>query len=902
MKPFLFCLTLLLATEVAVTAHAQRSTRFSFPEEDSIPIHSMDSDAENWTPQGGSLSDDDQDFNEGSGSLLFVSGASFFFSRPEPAVDWTGMLLAVDVKVDDLDAIQSLGIGLILSNDEAPSGTLPDSWTRWTVPKVDLVEGQWQTLVFDLEAQPEVIIERFLRLDEVLWLALQPLVEANATAVVRWDHLRLVPKSGATQFKGFGTFGGTFLVSSVATGISPDGSVVVGTSVGDAFRWTDADGMIPFGTEGQAWDASEWDDSDPAGNVIVGFTQEGPTQAFRWLEALPDDGVRGLGDLLGTGLASLAFGVSADGSVVVGTNHATDPITGAKGFRAFWWNAGEDGLTGTLDDRTVALGDLPRGDFDSWAFDVSADGSIVVGRGNAAPCEPALSGRSPKNRAFAQDELDPWVVDQGLVEIVRIDLNRVAQLTSTDTTPAILRQDVETPNGCFRIEFSYRFMTTTGRLDVFLGGVQVGSLEAPSSLSTRREPARLLVNAPNLFALPDAPLQFRLHAASGGAQVLIDDVAFLIGANLWHREAFRWDPGLDGVAGTADDRMIGLGDLPGGRESSEASAISSDGTVIVGRSDSDAGVEAFRWTASEGMVGLGDLCGSDFLSNAEAVSADGSIVLGFSASGFGSEAFIWDRETDRVAGGKPFCEHPVTGETQTTTGMRSLREVLMDDFGLELGDWLLTSANGISDDGQRVVGQGISPEGSTEAWIVVLPQPLSFADADADGLANEEDNCRVVPNNQQDADSDGIGDACECGDVDGDGHVTLADADELDLCLAGGLECGPLCDVTGEGSCDETDAAAIRLFAQGQVSKLLLACPERRKRCGDANLDGVVNTTDVRLIQRCVTGNLHCEALGPCDVTGDGRCNTSDSRILQRAITGNIARELLPCVAVAPGT
>ena len=53
--------------------------------------------------------------------------------------------------------------------------------------------------------------------------------------------------------------------------------------------------------------------------------------------------------------------------------------------------------------------------------------------------------------------------------------------------------------------------------------------------------------------------------------------------------------------------MIALGELAGGEFRSSANAVSADGSVVVGYSNSAAGPEAFRWTQSDGMQGLGDL-------------------------------------------------------------------------------------------------------------------------------------------------------------------------------------------------------------------------------------------------------------------------------------------------------
>ena len=93
------------------------------------------------------------------------------------------------------------------------------------------------------------------------------------------------------------------------------------------------------------------------------------------------------------------------------------------------------------------------------------------------------------------------------------------------------------------------------------------------------------------------------------------------------------------------------------------------------------------------------------------VSADGSVVVGYSRSSFPGgmddplgtptiEAFIWD----------------------ATNGMRSLQDVLTNDFGLgsTLAGWTLTQATAISADGLTIVGLGFNPDGRNEAWIATI--------------------------------------------------------------------------------------------------------------------------------------------------------------------------------------
>ena len=124
-------------------------------------------------------------------------------------------------------------------------------------------------------------------------------------------------------------------------------------------------------------------------------------------------------------------------------------------------------------------------------------------------------------------------------------------------------------------------------------------------------------------------------------------------------------------------------------------ATNSDGSVVVGRSDSDLGTQAFLWTEADGMIGLGSTGSPGFFSIALDVSEDGSVVVGESDG-----AFIWT----------------------PTGGIQSL-QVLLTNLGLDLTGWELSKATGISADGRTIAGHGTNPDGNTEAWIAVIPEP-----------------------------------------------------------------------------------------------------------------------------------------------------------------------------------
>ncbi len=107
------------------------------------------------------------------------------------------------------------------------------------------------------------------------------------------------------------------------------------------------------------------------------------------------------------------------------------------------------------------------------------------------------------------------------------------------------------------------------------------------------------------------------------------------------------------------------------------------------------------------MVGLGTLGVSEGVSSSAAhgVSADGSIVVGNSISDSGSEeAYVWDQ----------------------THGMRILKDMLVNDFGLDMTGWRLQVAFGVSADGLAIVGKGINPNGDNEAFVAVIPEPATL--------------------------------------------------------------------------------------------------------------------------------------------------------------------------------
>ena len=287
-----------------------------------------------------------------------------------------------------------------------------------------------------------------------------------------------------------------------------------------------------------------------------------------------------LGDLDGGNFQSFGFGISTDGLVVAGSSKSAQSAAYEPGYtEAYRWTS----TTGM-----VGLGDLPGDGFDSWAYDLSYDGKVIVGYSRFGPDTNDI-------QAYR------WTATEGMIGLGGLSASGVSLATAVSGNGAVVVGGAIATTG-----------TQAFRWDAINGLVGLGYFPGGG-----------------------------FHSYARGVST---DGTYIVGSA-------STPAGSQGFLWTATDGYTGLGDLSGGTFFSSAYAVSEDGSVVVGGSISALSGndrEPFRWTSETGMVSLGDLPGGPRAGYALAVSANGEVIVGFSESGRGQEGFVWTAATGMV--------------------------------------------------------------------------------------------------------------------------------------------------------------------------------------------------------------------------------------------------------------
>ncbi|MCS6965922.1 MAG: HAF repeat-containing protein [Candidatus Kapabacteria bacterium] len=372
-----------------------------------------------------------------------------------------------------------------------------------------------------------------------------------------------------------------------AAGIGVITIVLCAEAVGQSLTW--------LGTGNQRYSVAF--DVSADGSVVVGFLTDGAelARAFRWTAAT---GIQELGTFGGRG--SIAHAVSANGLVIVGEADSADGAT-----RAFRWTA----QTGMMDLGT--LGTSPTA-----AYDVSDDGSVIVGAstgGTFVPMQRAFRWQAGEMRNISGDRVgEAWGVS-GDGSVVVGHMLDPTNLTIT----------------------AFRWTET---------GMQT------------------------LGSLPDYGMS-RANGVSQDGAVVVGEAMDATGAR---GRAYRWQYGFG---------MQDLGTLGGGGTNSRALDVSGDGSVVVGAAEVASGeYRAFRWTQATGMQDLNVVYASllrdgSVLGSADGISPNGRFIVGagYNARANRLEAYLLDTRGTTSVEDSPAASPLLRVEPQPVEGQGWVR-------------------------------------------------------------------------------------------------------------------------------------------------------------------------------------------------------------------------------------
>lgn len=350
--------------------------------------------------------------------------------------------------------------------------------------------------------------------------------------------------------------------------------------------------------------------------------------------------------------------------------------------------------------RFDALGDLPLGDTASYATDLDATGTVVVGYSRGADGDSAvrwtptgglesLGGPSSRAEGVSPDGL----VIVGSIAKPDYQLGRAAVRFEPGAEPLVLEIPPPSP-GPPPMFLLTDGVDATDTGDVFATCIQYGAYGEPFACRYHANVTMDLLGASLLFAGDQAGSYAgtRLPERHGGP---FASVAVFNGTRLGYpsdttcfephgcrseARAFSADHGV--VVGTALVPVAGTGPV-------NAPPLFETG---------------FVYTPAEGMLRLPDVAGGDAVSAAYAISADGRVIGGAGTTDAGRRALLW---VDRA---------PVL-----------LTDALHAAGASPPPGWTLLDVQAISDNGRVYAGNATNAAGYPEAFRIVfaaVPTPI----------------------------------------------------------------------------------------------------------------------------------------------------------------------------------
>jgi probable HAF family extracellular repeat protein len=263
------------------------------------------------------------------------------------------------------------------------------------------------------------------------------------------------------------------------------------------------------------------------------------------------------------------------------------------------------------------------------------------------------------------------------------------------------------------------------------GTVVVGHMDVQSIRAFRR-----VGNGPleNLGVLPGPYTRSFASGVSGDGNIIVGRSEYNPSSTSLVTQAVRWTP---------QTGMQGLGWLHPFDSRSEATAISRDGSTIVGESNN----YGFVWRDGTGMQGLPVLPGSPSTqSSPHAVNSDGTVIVGASSASDGNRRAVrWTSagiedlgllsgysrtralavsDDGLTVGGVAYTPLPDLAFVWTSGGgMTSLVDYL-DSHGIGVPqDWNLITIHAISGDGLTFAGEARSTSGVRQGFVATIPAP-----------------------------------------------------------------------------------------------------------------------------------------------------------------------------------
>jgi probable HAF family extracellular repeat protein len=495
--------------------------------------------------------------------------------------------------------------------------------------------------------------------------------------------------------------------------------------------------------------------------VVVGWSSDGV--AVRWVR---DSEGGWKVDNLGTlgGRQSWAYGVSADGGVIVGKSKNNNN----RRDRACRWVQDALGNWQAQDLNNVYT-NLLNGSELREVRAISGDGWYLVGSGYNANARRTEAFLLDRHCVLDGDINGDGRVDENDLQIVQRNLGLPLILLGTlggnegyalgvSNDGSVVVGYSRNANGYMR---AYRWTRTTGMQDLgTLGGNESWGNDVSADGLVVVGAASLPGGGSHAFRWTAETGMQDLGTFLGGrpnssAYCISDDGKVVVGFSYTPEVGFyyamRW---------TQEAGMEDLGSLPGGGWSN-AYAVSADGTVIVGASHDASGTwRACRWIAE--AQNLHDLGLPGGRSIAYGVSPDGSVVVGTGRLFSGNHRpFRWTLETggqdlgtfggaEGIALDASWGGSIIVGRAQDARGIwRAFRWTQargLEDLNLTYGTflpagWILWSARVISWDGRYIAGTAYHAGTNRYEPYLLYTEPLTRSDGDvnADGRVDEAD-------------------------------------------------------------------------------------------------------------------------------------------------------------------